>query len=88
MFITLNSAYYYFFVCFLLVKMIVAQISGRHLFEHWKATHNFYRPEQVFFFFIRMLQTFRNKSEYVRNLGLTVEEVKSDLLLSAFTELL
>jgi len=25
------------FVYILMVKMIVAQISGRHLFEHWKA---------------------------------------------------
>ena len=25
----------------------MAQISGRHLFEHWKAEHNFQRPETV-----------------------------------------
>jgi len=27
--------------------MIVAQISGRHLFEHWKDTHNFHWPGKI-----------------------------------------
>ena len=31
----------------LMVEMIKAQISGRHLFEHWKAVHNFYWPVKV-----------------------------------------
>ena len=45
-FITLNSADD-LFVFLLMVKMIVAQISGRHLFEHWKDAHNFHWPGKV-----------------------------------------
>ena len=86
-FITLNSADD-LFVYLLMVKMIVAQISGRHLFEHWKAAHNFHWHEKVKLFSTDAANTWEQIKTLLVNFGLTVEELKNDLLLSALTELL
>ena len=76
------------FFYILMVKMIVAQISGRHLFEHWKAAHNFHWQEKVKLFNTDAANVWEQINNMLENYGLTVEELKNDLLLSALTELL
>ena len=76
------------FVYILMVKMIVAQISGRHLFEHWKAAHNFHWQEKVKLFNTDAANAREQIKTLLVNFGLTVKELKKQLLLSALTELL
>jgi len=76
------------FVYILMVKIIVAQISGRHLFEHWKAAHNFHWQEKVKLFNTHAANAWEQIKTLLVNFGLTVKELKKQLLLSALTELL
>ena len=86
-FISLNSADALFFYI-LMVKMIVAQISGRHRFEHWKAAHNFHWQEKVKLFNTDAANAREKIKTLLVNFGLTVKELKKQLLLSALAELL
>ena len=63
--------------------MIVAQISGRHLFEHWKAAHNFHWQEKVKLFNTDAANAWEKIKTLLLNFGLTVNELKKQLLLSA-----
>ena len=57
-----------------MVKMIVAQISGRHLFEHWKAAHNFHWQEKVKLFNTDAANAWEQIKTLLVNFGLTVKE--------------
>ena len=68
------------FVYILMVKIIVAQISGRHLFEHWKAAHNFHWQEKVKLFNTDAANAREQIKTLLVNFGLTVKELKKQLL--------
>ena len=60
-----------------MVKMIVSQISGRYLFEHWKAAHNFHWQEKVKLFNTGAANAWEQIKTLLVNFGLTVKELKN-----------
>ena len=66
----------------------MAQISGRHLFEHWKAAHNFHWQEKVKLFSTDAANAWEQIKTLLVIFGLTVKRLKNELLLSDLMELL
>ena len=72
------------FVYILMVKKIVAQISGRHLFEHWKAAHNFHWQVKVELFNTDAANAWEQIKTLLVNFGLTVKELKKTVVAVCF----